>query len=105
MTTLWIDEQENYAAGDAGFLTRFDYDNTGGERYILRDTPAHTNHSHMPRLIGWCGSYNNVSTNACGAWRVTRVAKNGRMLLSELAGADLAAFLEEMGYPDLTADD
>ncbi len=66
------------------------------------DTPARTNRSHEDKLYGWCGSYNNVSTNACGAWRVTRIAKNGRMLISKLTGDELATFLEEMGFPDLT---
>lgn len=101
-TPFWIDEQESYNVGDAGFLIRFYHENTGAEHYTLRDTPARTNRSHEDRLHGWCGSYNNVSTHACGAWRVTRTAKNGRMLISKLTGDELAAFLEEMGFPDLT---
>ena len=58
--------------------------------------------SRVPRLIGWCGSYNNISTSGCGVWKVTRIAKNGRMLIQEATAEEVEAFLEEMGYPDLT---
>lgn len=106
METKWIDEQaEPLSVGDAGFLVRNSYENTGGERYELRDTPAHTNQSHMPRLVGWCGSWNNVSTYGEGVWKVIRVAKNGRLLLQEIEGAERQAFLDEYGYPDLTPED
>lgn len=101
MTTKWIDEQEQYSVGDKAFLIEFSHENTGAESYVLRDQPAHTNVSREPRLKGWCGSYNNVSTSADGAWEVMRIAKSGRYLIQELKGEDLAAFLEEMGYPGL----
>lgn len=105
MTKKWIDEQEGYNVGDAGFLVRNSHETDGWDRYHLRDMPAHTNVSRVPRLVGWCGSYNNISTSACGVWKVVRVAKNGRMLITETDADETATFLEEMGYPDLTEDD
>lgn len=105
MTTRWIDEQEGYNVGDCGFLISNSHETEGWERYHLRDTPAHTNVSRVPRLIGWCGSYNNISTSGCGVWKVTRIAKNGRMLIQEATAEEVEAFLNEMGYPDLTDDD
>lgn len=100
MSTRWIDEQE-YNVGDRAFLILNDNENTCAERYFMCDQPAHTNHSNRPRLHGWCGSYNNVSTHGCGAVKVVRIAKSGRFLVEELAGDELNDFLEEMGYPEL----
>ena len=105
MTTQWIGPDETLSLGDKGFLIEFENTNTGGERYELRDTPAHTNQSHQPRLVGWCGSYNNLGTHANGMAKVIRVAKNGRCLVQFLEGDELQAALEGLGYPDLTADD
>ncbi len=101
MTTKWVDEQEQYKVGDKAFLIEFYNENSGGTRYQLRDQPAYTNRTNEPRLTGWCGSYNNVSTDGGGAWKVVRIAKSGRYLIQELEGAELAEFLEEMGYPEL----
>lgn len=105
MAQKWIDEQEAYNLGDTGFLVCNSHETEGWSRYHLRDTPAHTNVSRAPRLVGWCGSYNNISTHACGVWKVVRVAKNGRTLITETDADETAAFLDEMGYPDLTEDD
>ena len=105
MAQKWIDGQEEYSLGDTGFLVCNSQETTGWSCYRLRDTPAHTNVSRAPRLVGWCGSYNNISTHACGVWKVVRVAMNGRMLITETDADETAAFLEEMGYPDLTEDD
>lgn len=103
--TMWIDGQFDKpdVIGDAGFLISHTNNNHGGAtHYVLRDTPAHTNMSREPRLTGWCGETNNISTNACGAWKIVRVAKNGRILIQQIVDeAELAAFLEEHGYPDL----
>jgi hypothetical protein len=102
--TRWIDGSYDKAdaIGDTGFLIQFSHEDTRGISYALRDTPAHTNQSHMPRLEGWCGTTNNVSTTALGAWSIVRVAKNGRILIQQITDPDLlAAFLEEHGYPDL----
>ncbi len=105
MTTKWIGPDETLSLGDVGFFIEFHNENTGGERYELRDTPAHTNRSHQPRLVGWCGTYNNIGTHAAGMAKVIRVAKNGRCLVQFLEGDELQAELEELGYPDLDADD
>lgn len=99
MTQMWIDEQ--YFDGDKGFLVESYDGNNGSTHYTLRNTPAYTNRSNEPRLHGWCGSYNNLSTTGYGAWKVIRVAKSGRVLIKELEGEELNEFLEEMGYPEL----
>jgi hypothetical protein len=101
MTTQWIGPDENLKLNDVGFLIRFDNSNTGAERWELRDTPACKNISHEPVLNGWCGSYNNISTNATGMSKVVRVARNGRCLVQSIDGQELKAALEELGYPDL----
>lgn len=101
MTTKWIGPDETMSVGDVGFLINFCNPIRGSDRYELRDIPAYTNQSHQPRLHGWCGSYNDLSTNACGMARVERVAKNGRALVRELEGDELAAALDELGYPEL----
>ncbi|MBN8449489.1 MAG: hypothetical protein J0M13_10875 [Candidatus Accumulibacter sp.] len=99
--TMWIDDQEGFSVGAAGFLIEHQNSYVGADHYSLSDTPAYTNVSHMPRLTGWCGTYNDLATYGCGAWRIVQQAKNGRMKIKELAGDDLRAFLEESGYPDL----
>lgn len=102
MTTQWIGPDENLKLSDVGFLVHFKNQLKRYERYDLRDTPAHTNESHKPRLHGWCGSYNDLSTYAKGMGKVIRVAKNGRCLIQPLEGDELQAALEELGYPDLS---
>lgn len=104
MTTMWIGPDEELELGQKGFLVEHSNSNTGSEFYVLRDTPAHTNQSHEPKLHGWCGSYNNVSTHGRGAWRVVRVAKNGRALIEELRGQELVEMLDEFGYPELAPE-
>ncbi|MDD5008565.1 MAG: hypothetical protein PHC68_09255 [Syntrophorhabdaceae bacterium] len=103
--TIWIDEFASYSnrVGDIGFLTRSNDENHGNAcHYRLSDHASRTNRSHEPRLTGWCGTTNNVSVTACGLARVSRVAKNGRVCLIELTNADeIAAALEELGYPGL----
>ena len=112
MTQKWIDEQSyEYDIGptkdgEMGFLIRISNENTGSDRYILRCSPPYTNRSNKPRLYGWCGTNNNVGTYGEGVWKITRIAKNGRTLIEEVeAGDERDAFLEEMGYPDLTDED
>ncbi len=99
MTQKWIDEQD--FDGDKAFLVEFYNSSAVRWSYVLRNTPAYTNLSNEPRLRGWCGSYNNVSTTGCGAWKVLRVAKSGRVLIEEMEGEELNEFLDEMGYPEL----
>ena len=102
MTNTWIGPDESLNLGDKGFLIEFSNSVRHTERWELRDTPAHTNQSNQPRLEGWCGSTNDLSTSAHGMGKVIRVAKNGRCLIQTLEGDELAAALEELGYPDLT---
>jgi hypothetical protein len=86
---------------DTGFLVRISHETNSWERYELRDTPAMTNQPREPRLHGWCGTTNNISATACGMVRVTRMARNGRALVQEIEGQELAEALEDLGYPDL----
>lgn len=105
MTTQWIGPNETLSLGDTGFLIEFSTPMNGGyQRWDLRDTPAHTNRSNQPRLCGWCGTYNDLSTNAHGMAKVIRVAKNGRCLIQSLEGDELQAALEDLGYPNLSAE-
>ena len=106
---MWIgptnDVINGFEVGMTGFLIHKSNSIAGWDRYEIRDTPAHTNQSHKPRLKGWCGTYNDVATYGAGMVRVERVARNGRAFVRQLAGDDLEQALEELGYPDLTADD
>ena len=101
MTSMWIGPDETLSAGDVGFLIAKTNILRGSTRYELRGIPAHTNQSHEPRLHGWCGTYNDLSTGARGVVRVERTAKNGRAFVRELEGSELAAALDDLGYPDL----
>jgi hypothetical protein len=99
----WIGPDESLNVGDVGFLIEFS-NPSKSETWTLRDTPAHTNQSHQPRLHGWCGSWNNTNTNAHGMVKVVKVAKNGRAQVVQLEGDELRAALEELGYPELMPD-
>lgn len=101
MTTMWIGPDDRLTVGDFGFLVHIENPVKRTEHYELRDTPPTTNQSYQPVLNGWCGSYNNTSTYGRGMWKVERMARNGRAFVRELEGDDLAAALEEFGYPDL----
>lgn len=98
---LWIGPDAALAAGDAGFLIERSNAAQGWRRYSLESLPAHTNQSRRPRLYGWCGTTDDVSVQAQGMAQVVRVAGNGRALVEPLAGADLRAALEKLGYPEL----
>ena len=98
----WIDGDGVERVGQVGFLVSRSNPYDRWEHFELRDHPAHTNRSHAPRLIGWCGSTDNVSTHAIGLFRVIKVAKNGRVKVSEIKDRKVAEeVLEDLGYPDL----
>jgi hypothetical protein len=100
--TMWIDGRDGMNVGDVGFLVRVTNAVRGTERYELRSRPPHTDQTHRPLPRGWCGSWNGVSTEGLGVWRVTRFARNGRVEIAEIVDRDeLATFLSEYGYPDL----
>lgn len=102
MTSMWIGPDESLTVGQIGFLVEKHQTMKGWTRYEVRDVPGHTNRSNEPRLHGWCGTYNDLATHGRGMVRVERVAKNGRAYVRELAGDELAAALDELGYPELT---
>ena len=103
MTSMWIGPDETLTVGQIGFLVEKRQILKGWERQELRDVPAHTNVSNQPRLHGWCGTYNDLSTHARGMVRVERVVSNGRAYVRELEGAELAAALDGLGYPELAS--
>lgn len=96
---VWADG-DGISVGDVGFLVEYNYAMQGGRSvYRLEDRPPYTNQSHQPRLIGWCGSTNDVSVYGCGMAKCVRIAKNGRSLLESIEATE--AVLEEFGYPEL----
>lgn len=100
MTTKYIGPGE-YNVGQIGFL--IEHSTAGkGETWSLSDLPAHTNQSREARLHGWCGSWNDTSTNAHGVWRVVEIKANGRAKIEPVEGEALVSALEELGYPELT---
>lgn len=103
--TRWIDNRNDSEVGDVGFLVNVSNHMTGLDRYDLRGTPAHTNGSHMPKLYGWCGSYNDTATHARGLVKIVKVTNNGRAKVETLKGQALEDALEELGYPDLDTDE
>jgi hypothetical protein len=100
---MWIDSNYGYdtLAGTVGYLVQRSNSNRRSVTVTLQDRPAYTNQSREPRLTGWCGETNNVSVTGLGMARVSRVAKNGRMLVTMLHGAELSAALESTGFPEL----
>lgn len=104
MTSMWIGPDETLTEGQIGFLVRKSHETNGSVRFVLRDIPAYTNQSNEPRLHGWCGTDNNLATSACGMARVTRLARNGRALVTQLLGDELKSALDELGYPELMSE-
>lgn len=104
MTTIWIDGPDHISTpvGAAFFLVEHSHCTKRWTRHELRDTPPRTNQSFEARPRGWCGTTNDVSTHGRGVWRVTRVAKNGRVQLVRVTDpAELREYLDEVGFPDL----
>lgn len=101
MNSKWIGPDELLRLDDVGFLVEFSNPSKGSENWVLRALPACGNRSGEPMLYGWCGSFNDLSTNAHGMARVVRVARNGRVLVAPITGAELAGALEELGYPEM----
>ena len=89
--------------GSVHFLTCLYFQGSEVYRYDLRDKPARSTHG-QPMLDGICGNFKDVSLEACGLVRVTRVCKNGRAYVRVLEGAELYTSLDALGYPDLAAE-
>lgn len=104
LTPQWIGPLGDHRVGDRGFLIKKYHYTKQWTRYEISDTAPLTNQSFESRLYGWCGSYNDVSTTACGAVEVAKVAANGRLLVRWLEGEQLAEMLEEFGFPELIGE-
>lgn len=97
----WIGA-EYVTVGEIGFLVRRVGENLQqADSYMLQDSPAMTNISREPRLVGWCGETNNVSIYAEGLARVVRVTANKRALIVAVPPAEVAAALDQLGWPEL----
>ena len=101
MTQTWIDADPGVTAGVVGFLVEHHNTRHSVSSLCLEDRPAHGNQSPAPHLHGWCGTFNDVATYARGVVRVDQVLSNGRALVQELAGDELHAALQALGYPEL----
>lgn len=105
-TSFWIDLNgyDVVKPGAVGYLVSKAHTLKGWETYELRDEPARTNSSRQPKLHGWCGSYNDVSTVAHGIAKVVKVNKaETRAYVTILAddAPEAEALKQETGYPDL----
>lgn len=100
---MYIDNDDYADIGTIGFLVCRTNVLHGTERYRLQDTPPRTNQSYDDRLWGWCGSFNDISTQACGLAVVTRTLQNGRAQLRRIPAdsAEEREALERLGYPEL----
>jgi hypothetical protein len=103
MSAIWIDDDNcefHWDSDGIGFLVETHRELDGGARtYSLRQHPPRGNQSGAPRLEGWCGSWNNVSTYGRGLARVARRAHNGRLCLARVPATP--GLLDELGYPEL----
>ena len=101
----WIDcDGDNVEPGRTGYLVRTLNTSTGRESWAIRDRPLRTNQTREPRLWGWCGETDNKSRTAQGVCKVARVnAAGDRCAVVRVVGAELAAWLEADGHPDLAA--
>lgn len=99
----WIDCDYSDRVGTIGYLVETFNSSSGSTSFELRERPLRTNQSLQPRLVGWCGETDNKSRTAMGVWRVARINATGdRAQIVQLTGAELAAFLDRDGYPELT---
>ena len=101
---IWIDSG-CLQIGERGFLVRNHHETKQWSRYYLRDNPPKTNVSFVATPYGWCGTCDNIATFGEGVWEVTKITRNGRAQLTEIADAErLTEFLDEVGYPELLED-
>lgn len=103
MATHWLkyNPLNEWQKGDVGYLIMTSPDRRGGDYYTLSTAPARTNMSHEPMLEGWCGSYNNVSTYACGVARVVRATEAGCVQVwKEDDSEKILAILDKLGWED-----
>lgn len=98
----WIDGTGMEQAGQVGFVVERSNAIRRSESTLLQDDPPRTNQSHEPRLTGWCGTTNDVAVYGRGMARVLRCSRSGqRVYVESLEGEELAAALDEAGYPEL----
>jgi hypothetical protein len=99
---IWAGPDDSVGHDDVRFVALIEHEiDGGGGHYQLSDHPFCGNQSHAPRLRGWCGSTNNVSTMALGMGQVMEILKNGRVRVELLEGEREIDALGRMGYPEL----
>jgi len=104
--SMWMDASGDFSQpGDVAFVLEVSPQQKA-DYYVARSSPGRTNRSNEPRLTGWLGETNNVSTHALGVWEVVRqAAANGdRIEVRKLVGSELLQALEELGYPELAPE-
>ena len=100
MSSIWVDGDMGEKIGDVGYVVEVVRE--GRSRWSLRERPARTNGSCEPRLEGWCGETDNRSVHAHGVAKIVGQNKTGdRLRIVSVTGAELAAFLESDGHPEL----
>ncbi len=91
-----------FKKGDIGFLVLRDGDDT--DEMAISSTPWMTNQSGEPRLSGWLGNTQNVSSSAYGLGRVVAVDDNSQTVrVVRVVDRKVPAALAELGYPELAS--
>ena len=95
---MWVDcNVFDTDVGDLLFVAEVTNHESGSSCYKAARGPWTTNLSHEKVLEGWCGNTNNVSRQAVGLVKVSRVC-NGRALARVLKGLERDVALESLGY-------
>lgn len=101
-TPQWIDCEDGSITH--GYLVETVHN--GRTSWSIRERPLRTNQSNEARLTGWCGETDNKSRFARGVVRViSRNAGGDRARIAPVTGAELAAWLERDGHPELNPFD
>lgn len=72
---------DQIAVGLEFYLTETTNTNNGDTWREMLSRPGRTNMSHEERVSGFLGSTNNLSKDALGLWRITKI--NGSVITAE----------------------
>jgi hypothetical protein len=96
---------DDVSASGTGFLVERSHELEHWETASLQASPASTNMSHRPRLVGWCGTTNNVGVYGRGIGVLVKWNSAGdRALIREATPEEAAKFLEAEGWTDLLGE-